>query len=231
MSPFSLGILGSAHVPASGGAWAPTDLGADLKAWYDASDTATITASGSNVTALADKSGNGLTLTNTSSGSEPQTGTVTRNGLNVLDFGGNDELRRLTTGPSVAQPVTVAAVWRDVNGSARWYASNSNNFQYASNVGIYAGSAFLNGPSYTANTWARSTHIYNGASSVARLNGTPGSTGNPGSNGLSGSFFLGARNGSFYLTGQIAECVIVAGAVSGATLTSLEGYLADKWGF
>lgn len=225
-----LGVL-AARRPAGGGAWSPADLGADLKAWWDASDTATIAASGSNVTALADKSGNGLTLVNSSLGSEPQTGTVTRNGLNVLDFGGNDELRRVTTGPSVAQPVTVAAVWRDVNGSARWYASNDNKLQYASNAGIYAGSAFLNGPSYTANTWAYSTHIYNGASSVARLNGTPGSTGNPGSNGLSGSFFLGARNGSSYITGQIAEFVIIAGAVSGATLASIEGYLADKWGF
>lgn len=149
-----LGVLASGYVALAGGeAWSPADLGADLKAWWDAFDTATITASGSNVTALADKSGNGLTLVNSSSGSEPQTGTVTRNGLNVLDFGGNDELRRVTTGPSVAQPVTVAAVWRDVNGSARWYASNNNNFQYASNVGIYGGSAFLNGPSYTANTW------------------------------------------------------------------------------
>jgi len=56
-----------------------------LIAWYDATDTATITLSGSDATEISDKSGvsNPLVFP---SGSRPQSGTRTVNGDNVLDF-------------------------------------------------------------------------------------------------------------------------------------------------
>ncbi len=49
----------------SSSGFAPTDAGM-IRGWYDFSDAATVTATGSEVTALADKSGAGLTLTRTS---------------------------------------------------------------------------------------------------------------------------------------------------------------------
>lgn len=63
------------------------------KAWWDASDATSITASGGEVTQWADLSGNGWTLQPTSSTERPGTGVTTQNGLNVLDFDGVDELR------------------------------------------------------------------------------------------------------------------------------------------
>lgn len=58
----------------------------NLKAWYDAADTATISLSGSNVTQWDDKSGNGYHLTQGNNSLRPQSGTLTINSKNVLDF-------------------------------------------------------------------------------------------------------------------------------------------------
>lgn len=70
--------------------FSPTDIAA-LKTWHDASDTATITdAGGGAVSAWADKSGNSRTFTQPTSARRPTTGVTTLNGLNVLDFAGDD---------------------------------------------------------------------------------------------------------------------------------------------
>lgn len=61
--------------------------------WYDASDTDSITATGSDVTAWNDKSGNNKHLS-TPGTPRPQTGTATVNGLNALDFGGATHISR-----------------------------------------------------------------------------------------------------------------------------------------
>lgn len=57
---------------------------AGLWAWWDASDTGTITASGANVTQWNDKSGNGWHLTPLSG--SPDTGVDTLNSLNTIKF-------------------------------------------------------------------------------------------------------------------------------------------------
>ncbi|WDI31583.1 hypothetical protein PUV54_00040 [Hyphococcus flavus] len=85
-------VLGSG----GGGAWSPDDE-ASLLAWYDASDTDSITIdSGSDVSQLNDKSGNGYHLTEATASEMPHTGVETINSLNVLDFDGSTH--RLTNG-------------------------------------------------------------------------------------------------------------------------------------
>ena len=72
-----------------GAGWTPADIdGISLKAWYDASDAATITESGGLVSAWADKSSNGLDLSG-SGATRPTTGAATLNSLNVLRFNGD----------------------------------------------------------------------------------------------------------------------------------------------
>lgn len=66
-------------------------------AWYDFSDTGSITASGGSVTAVNDKSGNGFNATSSST-FEPISGTRTINGLNALDFDGTDDSLVLPSG-------------------------------------------------------------------------------------------------------------------------------------
>lgn len=85
MSPI-LGIVASSKA-----SFTPASI-ANLKAWYDASDTATITASGSAVTQWNDKSGNAYNVTQGTAAQRPVTGTRTQNGLNMIDFQTNDVL-------------------------------------------------------------------------------------------------------------------------------------------
>lgn len=70
----------------------PTDY-SGLVAWYDFSDTATITdAGGGAVSQVTDKSGTGRTIKQATGGARPTTGTRTINSLNVLDFDAGDHL-------------------------------------------------------------------------------------------------------------------------------------------
>lgn len=74
-------------------AFSPTQI-ANLKAWWDPSDTTTITASSGKVSQMNDKSGNGWNLTQSTDAFRPITGTRTINSLNVIDFvDANDSLR------------------------------------------------------------------------------------------------------------------------------------------
>jgi hypothetical protein len=71
---------------------APTPV-SGYKLWLDASDTATITASGGLVSQWSDKSGFGSNFTQSTGANQPTTGTRTLNSLNTIDFDGtNDSL-------------------------------------------------------------------------------------------------------------------------------------------
>ena len=70
--------------PSGGGLWTPADV--TTTAWYDASDSSTVTVSGTDVTAWADKSGNGYNATQTGS-ENPTYATALVNGLNSIEFG------------------------------------------------------------------------------------------------------------------------------------------------
>ena len=79
---------------------------ANLQAWYDASDTATISLSGSAVTQWNDKSANAYNLTQGTAARRPSSGVNTLNSLNVVTFDGNDVLQAAT-----------AANWTFLNNS------------------------------------------------------------------------------------------------------------------
>lgn len=71
--------------------WTPAEI--TTLAWYDPSDLSTIVADGSNnVVSIADKSGNGFTMT-PPVGFEPVTGVNSRNALNVLTMDGGARVR------------------------------------------------------------------------------------------------------------------------------------------
>lgn len=68
-------------------------LRSDLRAWYDASDTSTITDAGAGaVSAWADKSGNAHNVAQGTGAARPTTGTVTIGGRNAVSFDGGDLL-------------------------------------------------------------------------------------------------------------------------------------------
>lgn len=68
----------------------------NLKAWYDAADTATITG-GSAVSQWNDKSGNGYHLTQSTATKKPSSGTRTLNSKNVIDFDGTNDILSAST--------------------------------------------------------------------------------------------------------------------------------------
>jgi hypothetical protein len=78
------GLLGGGAVPFS-----PLSI-ANCKLWLDASDTATISLSGSSVTQWNDKSTNGFNVTQATGARQPSSGINTQNSLNVITFGGDD---------------------------------------------------------------------------------------------------------------------------------------------
>jgi len=66
--------------------WNPSMIQTAL--WLDAADVSTITASGSDLTQINDKSGNARNFTS-ASGTRPTSGTASLNGKNVLSFSGS----------------------------------------------------------------------------------------------------------------------------------------------
>ena len=82
-----IGIIASSRLQA----WTPAIL-TGLKAWYDASDTGTISVTGNAVTQWNDKSTNAYNVTQGTGAKQPQSGTTTLNGKNVIAFDGGDRL-------------------------------------------------------------------------------------------------------------------------------------------
>jgi hypothetical protein len=75
-----VGNLGYGFVPVAG-----------YKLWLDATDSATITASGGAVSQWNDKSGNASNFTQGTGANQPTTGTRTINSKNVIDFDGTND--------------------------------------------------------------------------------------------------------------------------------------------
>ena len=78
MSPSGVGTPGG-----GGSLWQPST--SDMYLWLDASDTSTITVTGTDVDQWDDKSVNGHVFTGTTT-TRPQSGTTTQNSLNVMYF-------------------------------------------------------------------------------------------------------------------------------------------------
>jgi len=66
--------------------WDPSELGADLALWLDASDASTITLNGSNVSQWDDKSGNGNHVSNATAATQPPYLATGWNGKPTLSF-------------------------------------------------------------------------------------------------------------------------------------------------
>lgn len=223
-----LGLYGAAR-PVSASGWSPADLASDLVAWYDAADSATLTASAGVVSQWRDKSDNAHHLAPWNTG--PVTGSETQNGLNVVSFTADPMGSAVT---SLAQPFTVA--WVGKYGTAEWTPAVSLGADVPS-FSIYHGGgtwlAYSGTALTTATAYDTSPHLFvsvhNGGSSSARLDAASIAAGNAGTNGIS-LINLGSANNAGGITGWLAEVVVATGALTGSDLANLEAYLADKWG-
>lgn len=234
--------------------WTPAEI--TTAAWFDASDSSTITLESSVVSQWSDKSGNASHAT-ASGSTRPAVSAAALNGLDVLTFDGSDDF--MTIGTVLGRPsnYTVFAVSRPTKalsnlqavissvdsagnsrnscltlandgGSTFWNYGNYSNYRWG-----YAGGGF------TVNTFAQHCLLHtNGTQneSVYRngtlltnsgLAGT--ATANSGTAQTTSIGRFGAFNG-WYFGGNVAEIVVLISAASVDDRQKVEGYLAHKWG-
>ena len=117
-----------------------------LLAWYDASDSSTITV-GTGVSAWADKSGNGYTLRQSTANNQPVTGTRTIGGKNALDFDGTNDVLSLGLTPpeyildlATSRAITIFAVTgSDAPNSVSRLISMQRTGKNANDSGLFLG--------------------------------------------------------------------------------------------
>jgi hypothetical protein len=217
--------------------WTPANI--TTLAWYDASDTGTITSSLGKVSQWDDKSGNTRHLTQGTGAYQPTTGSATMNGLNAIAFDGTDD--RLNAPAGLPNAFTYFFVF-EVSAASRvfMYAEQSgsntkNSLSCQSNTLVFdqylpSGNSIvsptLSGNNlvvvrqsatnsrqlfYNGNADGTSTEVYSGTAPTA--------------------FYIGARVSSLEpFDKPIAEIVFFSSALSTGDRQKTEGYLAHKWG-
>jgi len=221
-----------------------------LYAWYDASDSSTITKDGSNkVSKWTDKSGNSLgsnlDLLQSTGGDQPTWTDADRNGKPTLNFSG--AYMKTDTSVTIAsesQPTTYFFVTKtDANGERVMldgsYGSNSNYDDWRQNMGKSGSNYwFVDGgttsTTASADTWYYGTAIFNGSSGKLNINGTT----------ISSSLATGSRqmrmgtlgswsdgSSSQRWEGKFAEIIMFNKLLSDTEIADVEEYLKEKWGF
>lgn len=214
---------------------------AGYAAWYDASDAASITASGGAVSQWNDKSGNGYHLTQSNGTYKPTTGVSAINGLNVVTFASVSYIANNAFGTH-AQPgyVFIAADPDGGGHMVNFIATVSVSFQAATfKPQLYAegGDVIRGSVGWTAP--GQATFLFSGnTNSLIRLDGTTIATAagsNPGTVGLNtnihvGSYFGDPTSGTYAYVGKIGEILIYTSNIGTANRDLVEAYLKAKWG-
>lgn len=219
-------------------AWTPASL--SPVAWYDASDTATITASSNRVSQWNDKSGNGNHLTQASGSLQPQSGINTLNSLNTVTL--DTVTRYMSASFSASQPITVYAVYHltDFTGGAfdRYFdggGSGSRIILYVTGTPTWhvnAGSDADTGLAEGGTGDRNQVTVFNGASSEFWQNGTQyGGTLSVGTGGIVTTLLIGGDGaGATGIVGNLGELVFQAGAGSSTDRANWAAYTLAKWG-
>lgn len=243
MQHFVIRPVGSAG---EGGA-APVMSG--LWAWHDAADSASITEeTGGRVVDWADKSGNGRDAVMASGATaRPYSGARSLNGLNVLDFRGDQRLE-LPTGEYLGAGDNTVFIVYQADATSHAYllsgrsGSVANVYEIAVNTasnGIFR-ARHNTAASYTQ--WsggaALDAHIgmlrRDGATAEVALDGDIKASVAASNLSLNGNMLYGVRfDGSSYLLpydGVIAEVLLYDRALNSGEVAENLAYLQEKWG-
>ena len=210
--------------------------------WLDAADTSSMVMNGSTVSQWNDKSGRGYNMTQPTAGNQP-TRAVGANGNTILTFTqSSSTVLSNTSFPAFigSGPATYFLV--EYNMSAP--TGNPGPFGYSSgpnfalimqyNAGFTGGlQPFQSGVSSFTSATPRLDFLYkanDGTNIIGYINGTQQTVSDSSSGTYSGTFYVGfATNG--YISGNICDLVVYRFALSTSQRQSIEGYLAQKWGF
>jgi hypothetical protein len=235
-----LAISGSTNA-----AWDPSSITTRL--WLDMDDQTTFTTSSGNVTAIADKSGNGYTF-NAQSGSTLTAVNTAQNNKNILRFDNNSDATSYT---SVGFSSTAVHKWffvvkvtaSDTHDALVTFTKSNPTLQMImfnmSGAGVFSGDWYMNpGNNMTGNStnllnqWvmlSAEMDIPNTRATLA-LNGTAYNT-NVTQSGLSTMGAMSVRLNDYQNNADSdwGEVVFVED-VTQANSDKIEGYLAHKWG-
>lgn len=205
----------------------PLKLSTPPVAWYDAAMMTL--ADAATATQFTDFSGNGnhaLVL-----GGAPKFHRSVINGYPVMRFATTDFFTDTFT---LAQPFTrfLVAKHNSSAGTQTWLDGATVNTALlqknsSHNLEIFAGSFVIAGPPGVS--WFISAATFDGASSVLRLGGGAGVTGNAGAGSPGGITIGGRADSTFGVDGDIAEILVIPGAVSLANINTVGRYLALKF--
>ena len=230
--------------------FSPIEL-SGVEAWYDASDTGTITETAGQVDQWDDKSGNGYHLTPGFSLTGPVTNSSTQNSLNVLEFNGdslvNDLFSHDVSSPiyiaflvemnnQVAEPEAQYFLWTGTDNSTNRCAIRKrvNTSQLTeifgkdintNNVFVSFGNA--DGTDISKGVFNILIAKIQNSNAATYVNGTLKNTGDSGIHNLN-RFYLGHQEtGGANFYGRYAEVIAFK---DGNDREKVEGYLAHKWG-
>lgn len=224
----------------------PNPLGT-LWAWWDFSDTSTITLDGSSkISQILDKTGNLHDATQAAASQRPAESTL--NGLNCGLFASASRTMLVTTDwhTLLSQPFTVALVWTQTIVSSAFYQPGPiggkpspppaiffDGFDGTSLV-MEQGAGSIIKTLAAPYTQQQASLTFNGASSTFRLNGV--STSGSVDGDTMTNFALGSSHNPTdgtilqHMDGKIGEVLVYEGALSAAQLSAVESYLKTKWG-
>lgn len=224
----------------TGAAFTPASLAP--RAWYDAAETSSITASSGAVSQWNDLSGNGYHLSQATAINQPITGANTINGLNVIRFdGSNDWIANTTLPASQTQPwsifivakassavTTTRALMNPYSGdNGAGFLETATGVRY---VSAYFG-AVGRGPSITDTNTNVFFWLASGTSSIVGAN-TTFSTVSAGTLTRGAGLIIGSnlQRTSEFFNGDVAEIIFFNYALTTAQRDQCRAHLASKWG-
>ena len=226
-------VSDNTFVAGSGVLWDPSVLATSY--WWDASDAGTIVESANDVASWTDKN-QGAVLSQANAVNQPVTNVQTINGLNVIDFQGDDYL----PGPILALTEFTKLVVFSFTSSGQnntvTHASGTGDAFWENNTGFI--NVFHNGNVLTSTTamtpgqtfLGGTTKATNGDTELFVYGNSEGTVNAPLGTG-SLPFQIGSYNTGFFLNGKIAEVILLPSVISLSDRQKAEGYLAHKWGF
>jgi hypothetical protein len=216
--------------------WTPEEI--STTAWYDASDTDTITQSNGDVSQWDDKSGNDNHATQDTGSAQPVTNSDF-NGNNSLYFDGSSAW--MDTG--LAQLTTAVSIFSVLEPESK--GTNQNNPYLGAYASFSDGGCNCQAQTFAAanptkSVWygtllSQDQTFYNGATdqpvsfTKGIFNHYASSVSTAGFNYIIGNRADGATTTNNY-KGKIGEIIIVPSVLSTADRQKVEGYLAWKWG-
>lgn len=242
-------FAGGSPLGSSAPAWSPSDLGADVIAWWDFSDfsrlyqdsgrTTLVTAAGQTVGSVTDRSASGIHLTQPTASKEPAV--VAVGSLYGLSFDGVDDWMYASSTHTIGDHTIVQRIKFDAANGYAWYYSAANvRYSYRPTSATYyvsrgAGYGFSSAAAWaslgTMADYAWTSKTSSPYGEMFRDDVSKGTiTSNPGSGSYAMTFCLCADNaGSNRATATACEVIVINRALSASELTQIHDYLDAKW--